>query len=199
MSDLLKLHADVQDAADKRYSDTITVGGEDYDIMYRQARDAETSEFIGSVGKEKFDEWQEMFDGTQTDDETLQRLQKLSQKEQNGRLSDEEREEFNQLQEEIDEQDGLFTIAADQDAVTALQNIACRVVEPDEDDIQTILEMSPEKQNARFGEYATDDDAAYDMAKSMVEDIVVKSTDFSSVILGMKGLYIGQSGGNDQN
>lgn len=200
MSDLLELHADVQDAADRRYEDTVTVDGEEYDVLYRQSRDAETSAFISTIGKEKFDEWEEKLEVSEADEEEMKRMQKLSQKKQNGRLSDSEEDELDSLKEQYDgAQDGIYDLVTDPDAVAALQDVACKVVEPDEEDIQTILEMSPEKQKSRFGEYATDENAAYDMAKSLVEDIVVKSTNFSSVILGMKGLNIGQSGGNDQN
>lgn len=201
MSDLLQLHADVQDAADKRYQEEIEVGDESYEITYRQARDPETSAFVAEVGQDKFDEWQAAFSDTQdTDEESLRRLQKLSQKAQNGRLSDDEQDEFERLQEETDDvQDIIYMIAMDPDGVSALQSMACNVVEPDDEDVQEILGMTPDRQNAQFGDYATDEQAAYEMANGLVEEIVTKSTDFSSVMLGLKGLFISQSGGNDQS
>lgn len=201
MSDILQLASDVENAADKRYDETIDINNESYDIVFRQTTNEEMSAFIGEVGRETFNEWRDAFSTDDDVDEAkLKRYQKLAQKKQNGRLSDDEQDEMATLEDETeDAQNVMFMVAADPNGVHALGNVASCVVEPDADDINSILEMTPDKQRAQFGEYATDEDGAYDIAKQRVETLVAKSGDWESIKLGLKGLFIGNTGGNDPN
>lgn len=201
MSDLFELASDVESAADKRYEETIEINDTAYDLVFRQATNEETSAFIGEVGKDTFDEWRSAFKGQEEpDEEKLKRYQKLAQKSQNGRLSDEEQAEMDTLEDETEgAQDVMFMVSSDPDGVRALGNIAKRVVEPDDDDIQHVLSMTPDEQQSKFGDYATDEDGAYELANDRLATLVNKSSDWESVMLGLRGLFIGNTGKNDPN
>lgn len=203
MSDLFELHDDTVNAADKRYPETIRIGEKEYEIVYRQARDGEDSAFHSVVDKEERKKWEQAYESVDEgdmDESDLKRLRKLQIKQKNGRLDEEQEQELEELSEGTQGiQEVMRLIVSNQEAVEALKEIAKTVVEPDDEDIQEILDMTPAEQDERFGDYATDEDGAYDLAKDVLEETVEKSTNYSSVALGLQGVFIGQSAGHDPN
>lgn len=203
MSDLFELHRDTVNAADERYEETVTVEDTEYDIVFRQARDEETSEFHSVVGKDEREKWKEAYENTddeEMDEESLRRLKKLQLKKQNGRLNANEEEELDELNENTEGMQELMRlITSNKETVSALKSIAKKVVVPDDEDINRVLDMTPTEQQEKFGEYATDEEGAKRIANNAIEELVEKSTNYSSIGLGMQGLFIGQSAGHDPN
>lgn len=203
MSDLFELHRDTVNAADERYEETVTVEDTEYDIVFRQARDEETSEFHSVVGKDEREKWKEAYENTddeEMDEESLRRLKKLQLKKQNGRLNANEEEELDELNENTEGMQELMRlITSNKETVSALKSIAKKVVVPDDEDINRILDMTPTEQQEKFGEYATDKEGAKRIANNAIKELVEKSTNYSSIGLGMQGLFIGQSAGHDPN
>lgn len=201
MSDLFRLHDDVVNAADKLYPQTITVDENEYEIAFRQTRDGEDSPFHSVVDEEKRKEWKEAYesiDESDMDESDLKRLRKLQLKKKNGRLNDAEENELEKLSENTQGiQELMRLIVSDKEAVDALKEIAKTVVEPDDDDIQEILSMTPVEQDDRFDTYATDEEGAREIAQDMLEELVNKSTNYSAVALGLQGLFVGESAGHD--
>lgn len=204
MSDLLALHEDTIKGDEKRYTKEISVGDSTYEVTYRQARDGEMTPFHSVVDEEEREKWEAARNEADTDDmaeEDLKRLQKLQTKQQNGRLSDDEEAELETLREETKGMQKIMQlIVSNEETVNALQEVAQTVVVPDENDIQEILNMTPDVQQERFGGYATDEDSAKELYNEVIlPDIVERSTNYSSVALGLQGVFIGQSGDNDPN
>lgn len=203
MSDLFELHDDTVNAAEKRYPETIRIGEKEYEIVFRQARDGEDSSFHAVIDEEERAKWKEAYgsvDESEMDESDLKRLRELQLKKKNGRLNAEQESELEELSEGTEGiQEVMRLIVSNQEAVEALKEIATTVVEPDEDDIQEILNMTPTEQEDRFGDYATNEDGAHRIAKQALEEIVEKSTNYSAVALGLQGVFIGQNAGHDPN
>lgn len=204
MSDLLTLHEDTIAGDSKRYTKEISIGDAAYEVTYRQARDGEMTPFHSVVDEEEREKWEEVQSEVDTDDmaeEDLKRLQKLQTKQQNGRLSDDEQDELESLREETKGMQKLMQlIISNEETVAALKEVAKTVVVPDEDDIDDILGMTPDTQQERFGAYATDEESAKELYNdTILPEIVERSTNYSSVALGLQGVFIGQSGDNDPN
>lgn len=204
MSDLLSLHEDTVEGDSQRYERSLSIGETEYQVTYRQARDGELSSFHAVVDEEERQKWKDAREETETDDmdeADLKRLQKLQTKKQNGRLNDEEEAEFEQLQEETKGMQKIMRlIISNSEAVAALKDVAKTVVVPDDADIQEICSMTPDVQQDRFGGYATNEDEAKALYDEVIlPDIVDRSTNYSSVALGLQGAFIGQSGDANPN
>lgn len=198
MSDLYRADTKMKEGASWREYVTVEIGDEELELCHRDLFTDEFSHAMDIIGEESFARMQEQFaemDDFDIDESDIERIEELQSKDD---LTDDERAELEEYAEKTGGVDGMMAIISDPSVVEGARYAARLGVVPDDDDIESVLEMTFSEQEEVFGDTAKTRDQAEELAQKRVVSIVENSkprTGFTDVILGLNVLF-SSLGGN---
>lgn len=200
MSDLLQFDNKVKQGAEWRGTTEVSMDdsimgsteedsdAESFGVTYRLLKDPEFAESIARMGADNFEDKLASLEDARSafDDDQLERYEEL---ERSDDLSDDEREELEALQNELEDESNLADVLGmmDPDLTDGFHYAAECGLEPDEDDIQEVLNMKVPEQREMFGEHVPDREKAVELLQQRIEEnIIGNSTGFTAYGLGME-------------
>lgn len=190
MSDLSVVDAKIQEGADWRGTIRVSVQEEENELTVRQLRDPEFKEVMSMIDR---DELQALRDELPQD--AMETMRELRQKEE---LSEEEKDELNEAQEELNDSEAdIFEILSD-DTFEGIRQCGKYAIEPDEEDMR---EAFTDRAHEIEREYGIKVKTPEDVEEALQDDIVEmidNATNMVSFAIGIQALVetVGEDEGN---
>lgn len=179
MSDLLEIDERCREGASWRGTETLSFGEDDLEYTYRNLPIEEFSEVLDTIGRERFEQFQEQLgaegaedaDGSSegnededteselTKDEML-RYRKLQSKSDEGRLSSEEEDELEDLKAQMQDLGINPFDMLNPEMARGMKLATKKGVEPDDEDVSDVMGLTAAEHRERFGEILKTGDEA---------------------------------------
>lgn len=163
---------------------------ETFEVEYRLLLEPEFSRAVNKMGADKFENKLKTLKETRSvlDEDEQQRFRELQTKDDD--LTEDEQEELSSIKEKFEEEQdgeigGLLGMM-DPDLTDGFHYAAACGLEPDEEDIDEVMDMTITEQEDKFGEVIQTREKAEELAQERIKNVVIgQSTGFTAYMLGM--------------
>lgn len=183
MSDLFGVREKTVEGANWRGTVTITMDGENYDLSVRQLRDKEFFRVMKQIDRDELAALRE-----ELPEDLMEEYNELQEKED---LDDVDAERLEELEEELNEQSTSLFDELSTDTFEGIVQCGYHGVEPDNEDLKEALFNHAEDIEEKYGvtPKSDQDEVVHRYVKEEVlHDMLEKSTNFQSFIIGMEVL-----------
>jgi len=190
MSDLNTVRQKVSEGADWRGTIRVNIGNTEHELTVRQLKDPEFFEVMSMIDR---DELQELRDSLPQD--TMEEYKELQSADE---LTDEERERFNELEEELEENSVNMFEVLSQTTFEGIRKCAKYAVEPDDEDIREAFMNRASEIESEYGHKVQVADDVLPALQDDIDAMIDNSTKFTSFTIGIQSLVqtVGDGEGN---
>lgn len=193
MSDLNAVREKVAEGAEWRGTIRVNIADTEMELTVRQLKDPEFFEVMSMVDREELQQLRESLPEDEMDEyRELQRAEELT---------DEERERFNELESELEENSVSMFEVLSEETFEGIRRCAKYAVEPDRQDLEQAFRERAAEIEREYGVKVSEPDDVRVALQDDIESMIDNATDFTSFTIGIQALVqtVGQDEGNSES